>query len=68
MMKLYRVNRKNEFNVPFGRKEKINFDSDSLKFIAEKLEKVKFYNYDYMDFFNMLKKMNVLKDAFIYFD
>lgn len=65
---VYRENKKGEFNVPFGRKEKINFDSDSLKFIAEKLEKVKFYNYDYMDFFNMLKKMNVLRDAFIYFD
>lgn len=65
---VYRENKKGEFNVPFGRKEKINFDSESLKFIAEKLEKVKFYNYDYIEFFNMLKKMNVLKDAFIYFD
>ena len=65
---VYRENKKGEFNVPFGRKEKINFDSESLKLIAEKLEKVKFYNYDYVEFFNMLKKMNVLKDAFIYFD
>lgn len=65
---VYRENKKGEFNVPFGRKEKINFDSESLKFIAEKLEKVKFYNYDYIEFFNVLKKMNVLKDAFIYFD
>lgn len=65
---VYRENKKGEFNVPFGRKVKINFDSESLKLIAEKLEKVKFYNYDYVEFFNMLKKMNVLKDAFIYFD
>lgn len=65
---VYRENKKGEFNVPFGRKEKINFDSESLKFIAEKLEKVKFYNYDYIEFFNMLKKMKVLKDSFIYFD
>lgn len=65
---VYRENKKGEFNVPFGRKEKINFDSESLKFIAEKLKKVKFYNYDYIEFFNMLEKMNVLKDAFIYFD
>lgn len=65
---VYRENKKGEFNVPFGRKEKINFDSENLKFIAEKLEKVKFYNYDYIEFFNILKKMNVLKDAFIYFD
>lgn len=65
---VYRENKKGEFNVPFGRKEKINFDSESLKFIAEKLEKVKFFNYDYIEFFNMLKKMKVLKDAFIYFD
>ena len=65
---VYRENKKGEFNVPFGRKEKINFDAENLKFIAEKLKKVKFYNYDYIEFFNMLKKMNVLKDAFIYFD
>lgn len=65
---VYRENKKGEFNVPFGRKKEINFDSESLKFIAEKLKKVIFYNYDYMEFFNMLKKMNVLNDAFIYFD
>lgn len=65
---VYRENKKGEFNVPFGRKEKINFDSNGLKLIAEKLEKVKFYNYDYIKFFNMLKKRNILKDAFIYFD
>ena len=65
---VYRENKKGEFNVPFGRKEKINFDSKGLKFIAEKLKKVKFFNYDYIEFFNMLKKIDVLDDAFIYFD
>lgn len=65
---VYRENKKGEFNVPFGRKEKINFDPENLKNIAEKLKKVKFYNYDYLEFFNILKKMNVLKDAFIYCD
>lgn len=65
---VYRENQKGEFNVPFGRKEKINFDSENLKSVAEKLEKVNFYNYDYIEFFNMLKKINILNDAFIYFD
>ena len=65
---VYRENKKGEFNVPFGRKDKINFDQNSLKIIAEKLKQVKFFNYDYVNFFSMLKKNNVLKDAFIYFD
>jgi len=65
---VYRENKKGEFNVPFGRKEKIKFAPENLKNIAEKLKKVKFYNYDYLEFFNILKKMNVLKNAFIYCD
>ena len=65
---VYRENRKGEFNVPFGRKEKINFDSEGLKIIAEKLKKVKFYNYDYIEFFKILEKRKILDDAFIYFD
>lgn len=65
---VYRENKKGEFNVPFGRKEKINFDSEGLKFIAQKLKKVNFFNYDYIEFFNILQKRNILSDAFIYFD
>ena len=63
---LYRVNSKNEFNVPFGKKEKVNtYDGQNLGIIHSFLN------------FNDIKIMNVdfeeaVKDAkkgdFIYFD
>ena len=63
---LYRVNSKNEFNVPFGKKSKVNtYDGNNLITVS---------NYLTMNDINILNKdfEEVLKDAkkgdFVYFD
>ena len=63
---LYRVNSKNEFNVPFGKKSKVNtYDGNNLITVS---------NYLTMNNINILNKdfEEVLKDAkkgdFVYFD
>lgn len=65
---VYRENKKGEFNVPFGRKENINFDGEGLKKISKQLINVNFFNYDYVDFIEKLKEKKLLDGAFIYFD
>lgn len=65
---VYRENKKGEFNVPFGRKENINFDEEGLKKISKQLINVNFFNYDYVDFIEKLKEKKILDGAFIYFD
>lgn len=65
---VYRENRNGKFNVPFGKKDKINCDIENMKRVSDKLQNVEFYNYDYQEFFKELNKKKVLGDAFVYFD
>ncbi len=65
---VYRENKDGAFNVPFGRKEKININFDYINKISKCIQNVSFYNMDYADFINEMKKQNKLDDAFIYCD
>lgn len=65
---VYRENQKGKFNVPFGKKESINIDLDNLKRISVLIEKVEFYNLDYKEFFDNIKKRKLVNDAFFYCD
>ena len=63
---LYRVNSKNEFNVPFNRKEKVNtYDRENLSIIHSYLNfnNIKLLNTDFEDSIKEAKKGD-----FIYFD
>ena len=44
---LYRVNSKNEFNVPFGKKNLITVDVEHLKNLSELIKNVNFCNMEY---------------------
>ena len=61
---LYRVNRKGEFNVPFGKREKPTVcDTDNLLKASKALQKVSIHSGDYhgvLDFAD--------KETFVYFD
>ena len=65
---VYRENKKGEFNVPFGKKDKINVDYDNLIEISNLIQTVNFYCMDYSDFFEMLKEKNVIDNSFVYCD
>lgn len=63
---LYRVNSKNQFNVPFNKKEKVNtFEENNLEAIHEYLTKnnVTILNGDFED-----AVKTATKDDFVYFD
>ncbi len=63
---LYRVNSKNEFNVPFNRKEKVNtYDRENLSIIHSYLNfnKIEILNTDFAE-----SVKNAKKGDFIYFD
>ena len=61
---LYRLNRKGEFNVPFGKYEKPKFyDEENLKNVSKVLQKAII---KVADFSNL--KEEVSQNAFIYFD
>ncbi|MBC2044301.1 DNA adenine methylase [Listeria seeligeri] len=65
---VYRVNSKNKFNVPFGKKERIMFDIDNAKIISDLIQKVEFFNLDYNSFLEIVSNEINANDAFIYFD
>ncbi len=65
---VYRENRNGKFNVPFGKKNKINCDIENMKKISKNLKNVEFYNCDYEEFLKILKKQKILSNAFVYFD
>lgn len=65
---VYRENKKGEFNVPFGRKEKIIVNEEYLMSISKLIKKVKFYNMSYEKFIDKMKKENYLDSSFIYCD
>ncbi len=61
---LYRVNRKNEFNVPMGRyKKPLICNQENLKLVAEILQRVKILNGDYAESLSYAKK-----NTLFYFD
>ena len=65
---VYRENKYKEFNVPFGRKEKISIDVNSLEEISNLIKNVSFYNMDYKKFINEMRKDNLIDNSFIYCD
>lgn len=65
---VYRENSKGEFNVPFGRKEKIIIDNKYLMDVSKMIKNVKFYNLPFEDFLDKMKKNGILDDAFVYCD
>jgi len=65
---VYRENSKGHFNVPFGKKEKLSIDFESLKNISSIIKDVEFFNMEYKDFFEYLNSNKFLKNAFIYCD
>lgn len=63
---LYRVNKNNEFNVPFGKKEKIKcYNEDNIKAIHQYFLKSKPVILN-KDFFSVIK--NIKHGDFVYFD
>lgn len=65
---VYRENKRGNFNVPFGKKEKLNFDITNIRNLSNKLANVEFYNYDYIEFLEKMKKRKILEYAFVYCD
>ena len=65
---VYRVNSKNEFNVPFGKKYIINFDKSYFFDLSKLIQNVHFYCMDYQSFLLEVAKIKTKKDLFIYCD
>lgn len=65
---VYRENSTGNFNVPFGKKVKINYDLEYMIKLSECIKNVKFYNLDYKEFLKMLEDKGVLTKSFVYFD
>lgn len=65
---VYRVNKHGKYNVPFGKKEKANFDLDLLLQISSSIQNVSFSNLDYLEFLRQLGHKNLLQKSFIYLD
>lgn len=65
---VYRENKKGYFNVPYGKKEYIKFDYENLKKISELIQDVEFYNLEYTELFELVKKEKILKNSFLYCD
>lgn len=65
---VYRENKNGKFNVPFGRKEKIVINEEYLHKISKSIQNVKFYNLEYKDFLQEMKKNKKLDNAFVYCD
>lgn len=65
---VYRENQAGNFNVPFGRKEKIVVNSSYLVELSELIKPVKFYNLDYEVFLSKMKSEGIIDNSFMYFD
>lgn len=65
---VYRENKSGNFNVPFGRKEKVIIDCNYLYCLSELIQPVEFYNLDYQEFLTEMKNKDLLKNSFMYFD
>lgn len=65
---VYRVNSKNKFNVPFGKRDKIVFDEKKMLELSKLIQNVYFFSLDYDNFLKFLEKEDKLNNAFIYCD
>lgn len=65
---VYRENKRGEYNVPFGKKEKFIIQEEYLLKISKLIKKVHFYNLSYEKFLDKMQKNGVLNDSFIYCD
>ncbi|WP_270346209.1 DNA adenine methylase [Enterococcus thailandicus] len=65
---VYRVNKQGKYNVPFGKKEKANFDLELFFQISSSIKNVSFSNLDYLDFLRQLANKDLLQKSFIYLD
>lgn len=65
---VYRENSRGEFNVPFGKKEKISINEGYLIKISNMIKKVKFFNLPFEEFLLLMKKKGALNDSFVYCD
>lgn len=57
---LYRVNKKGEFNVPIGSKEKVIFEDDSFESISKLLKKAELYACDFEVLIDKANKEDLL--------
>lgn len=65
---LYRENKKGEYNVPFGKKEVIIFDSSEVVRQSRILQNVEFCNMDYQKFIVYILNKYKKHDLFVYGD
>ena len=65
---VYRVNNRGVFNVPFGRKMRIQPVRDNLESVSRLIKNVHFYSEDYIDFLIDMKKSGVTANSLIYCD
>ena len=61
---LYRVNKRNEFNVPYGNYKKYSIDYDNLRAVSRAIQNVKFEHHDYRETIELYAN----EDSFIYLD
>jgi len=64
---LYRENKKGEYNVPFGYKEKITFSENEIRQISNLIQNVEFHCMDYQDFITKVNS-EIITEMFIYND
>ena len=65
---VYRENSNGKFNVPFGKKENICFDTDYLIEVSKLIQSVEFYNLKCTELFDKLKEEKILNKSYIYCD
>lgn len=65
---LYRENKKGNYNVPFGKKDKIYFQSDEILKQHRLIQNVVFCSMEYMDFLKFILKQYKKHDLYVYGD
>lgn len=65
---VYRENNKGEYNVPYGKIERVNIDEDYLYTISTIIKNVEFFNLPFEDFLALMKERGILNDSFVYCD
>lgn len=65
---VYRVNLKGDFNVPFGKRERIVCDKDYLKTISDLIQPVEFSCLEYNQFIDNVFRIEEAADSFLYCD
>lgn len=65
---VYRENKRGEYNVPFGKKEKFIVQEEYLLKISKLIKNVHFYNLSYDKFLDKIQKKGILYDSFVYCD